>query len=488
MSNNSSLRNSLLGAAMAAALLGAGGVVGYSFAAGIAAPPLEVRNGTYQPGFARLVSTVKAAVVSISSVQAVRAPTLSNDPYFGDFLQQFFGPNWQQMLRQSQQPTHALGSGFIVDPAGYVVTNNHVIDDATDIQITLQDGSSHHARVVGRDAKTDIALLKIDALRPLPYVSFGDSDRAQVGDWVVAMGNPYGLGGSVSAGVISGEHRRINAGPYDRFLQVDAPINPGNSGGPLFDQAGHVIGIDTAIYTPSGGSVGIGFAIPSNVARDVVAQLRAHGRVARGWLGVQMQELTPSLAQAEGLPDDKGVLVDVVTPHSPAAHAGIKQGDVITRFDDKPIESPGDLAFAVADVPAGKTVTTTVLRNGERQNLRVTIGSEKSEKLASAGQTTPEGGHVGLALAPYTAQPGETESQNGGAVVENVAPGSRAEDSGLEADDVILRVGHRDVHSPSDVVSDIRQAEAAHKPAVPILIARNGTTQYLALHLSGEAG
>ena len=478
----------MMAGALSVALIGIGSAVGYSFAQGLApSAPLEVRNAAWQPGFARLVSTVKSAVVSISTEQAVKSPLLHTDPYYDDFLQQFFGQNWQQMLRQSQQPTHALGSGFIVDPAGYVVTNNHVIDDATDIEVTLTDGSRHRAHVVGRDAKTDIALLKINSGHELPYVSFGNSDQTQVGDWVVAMGNPYGLGGSVSAGVVSGERRDINTGPYDSFLQVDAPINPGNSGGPLFDQSGHVIGIDTAIYTPSGGSVGIGFAIPSNVARGIVAQLREHGHVARGWLGIQMQELTPSLAKAEGLSAENGVLVDLVSRGSPADHAGVEQGDVITRFDGKAIDAPRDLALAVANTASGQTVPLTVWRQGHERELRVTIGADTTRKLASAVPVEQRGA-IGIVLAPLTQEQRAEQNLSGGAVVESVVPGGRADQSGLEPGDVIIRVGSNAVHSPGDVISDIREAESAHESGLPLLIDRDGIAQYLALNLNRGTG
>ena len=296
----------------------------------------------------------------------------------------------------------ALGSGFIIDPAGYIVTNNHVVDGAHDVSVTLTDGNKYKAKVVGRDTKTDLALLKIDAGHALPYVAFGDSDNEHEGDWVIAVGNPYGLGGTVTAGIVSAHGRNINAGPYDDFLQIDAPINPGNSGGPLFNQSGQVVGIDTAIYSPSGGSVGIGFAIPSNVAKNIVAQLRDHGKVARGWLGVQMQPLTPTLAKAVGLPNDQGVVVDAVIEDSPAAHASLQQGDVITAFNGKPIKDARDLAMAVADTPerqdrqphgvAGQSFPLGECHRSARR---------KTTRVASAGRCR-RGKPVGMALEPLT--------------------------------------------------------------------------------------
>jgi serine protease Do len=339
-------------------------------------PPLSVPFSGKQLGFGPLVKTVKPAVVNIATTQRVKTQQPEQDSAEEDMLRQFFGQAPER--QQSQRAVHALGSGFLIDPHGYIVTNNHVIDGATDIQVTLTDGSVHPARIVGRDVKTDLALLKIAASRALPYVAFGDSDKEDVGDWVIAVGNPFGLGGSVSAGIVSARNRDINEGPYDDFLQIDAPINPGNSGGPLFDQSGHVIGIDTAIYSPSGGSVGIGFAIPSNVAKRVVAELRDHGHVARGWLGVQVQAVTPALADAAGMDRAEGLLVDVVTPDSPAARAGLERGDVILAFNGTPIATARDLSFAVAAMPADRTVGMTVWRDGQKQDLDATIGTARS--------------------------------------------------------------------------------------------------------------
>ena len=336
-----------IAALLLGASLGAGGVVLALGEPTLAAPaPLSVSPVTAQPGFAPLVSKVKAAVVQISTISTVNDGQGNEDTEyqnrqfqqlpdmpgpFGDMLRQYFGRqgNGQGMTGPAQ---HALGSGFIVDPAGYIVTNNHVVDGAHEVSVTLTDGNKYKAKVIGRDAKTDLALLKIEAGHSLPYVAFGNSDNEQEGDWVIAVGNPYGLGGTVTAGIVSAHGRNINSGPYDHFMQIDAPINPGNSGGPLFNQTGQVVGIDTAIFSPSGG-VGIGFAIPSNVAKKIVAQLRDHGKVNRGWLGVAMQPLSPALAKAVGLPNRDGVFNHTVTDGSPAAVAGLHQGDVITEFD-----------------------------------------------------------------------------------------------------------------------------------------------------------
>jgi len=495
MTNDSNGRKHrrILAAVLGTTLLCGGVAIGFSASGAMSPPPISVPQPPKLPSFANLVAAVKPAVVNISTTQEVKSSKfqLPEDSPLGDMLQQFLGPDWQkQFQQQNQQPEHALGSGFIIDPSGYIVTNNHVIDDASDIQVTLSDGTTVAAHVVGRDSKTDVALLKIPAPHPLPYLAFGDSRKAHVGDWVIAVGNPFGLGGTVTAGIISGDNRDINAGPYDDFLQIDAPINPGNSGGPLFDESGQVIGMDTAIFSPSGGSVGIGFAIPSDVIRNVVDQLREHGKVARGWLGVQMQEITPALAKAIGLSNAKGVLVDIVTKDSPAARAGLKQGDVITGFNGAPVTDTRDLAFAVAQTPAGKSVPVQVLREGQQQTLNVTIGSEHGQqRLASIGGTEQHGGHVGLELAPLTsARRQELGLDTGGVVVANVTPGSPADQSGLQSGDIILGIGGRPVSSPEDASSRIHAAENSNRSALPLLVMRDGTTAYIALELKGGTG
>jgi serine protease Do len=395
----------------------------------------------------------------------------------------------QQHQKQRSTPEHALGSGFIVDPAGYIVTNNHVIDGATKIEVTLDDGSTLPAKLVGRDQKTDLALLKIDAGKTLPYVSFGNSDNAQVGDWVIAVGDPFGLGGTVTAGIISAHNRDIHEGPYDSFLQIDAPINPGNSGGPLFNQSGQVIGIDSAIYSPSGGSVGIGFAIPSNLASNIVAQLKDHGSIERGWLGVEMQPMTEALAKAVGRPNDDGVLVNNVQKDSPAAHGNVKQGDVITAYNGTPIKTTRDLAVDVADTKAGDTAKLTIWRNGQEQTLDVTIAKPSTEQHAdnSSGKAQPEKASVGMALESLTDDAKQQlglDASASGVVVAKVEPGSKADQSGLQPGDVIVRVGSDAVSSPAEVASKVHEAESASKQGLPLLVERDGQTYYLALELA----
>jgi serine protease Do len=487
--------------ALAAALLvttalaaGAGAFLATSSGLTAYAAPLSVTPTNLQPGFSQLVSKVKPAVVQIAVIsighesagadqddsdggaQQQQMPNLP--PGMEQFFRQFGGQGgeggMQFRQQQPQQEEHAQGSGFIIDPTGYIVTNNHVVDGATSVSVTLTDGSKYKAKVIGRDAKTDLALVKIDAGHALPYVAFGDSDTAHEGDWVIAVGNPYGLGGTVTAGIISAHGRDIHSGPYDDFLQIDAPINPGNSGGPLFNQTGQVLGIDSAIYSPNGGSVGIGFAIPANVAKTVIAQLRDHGQVARGWLGVSMQPLTPALAKAAGLPNANGVMVDSVVDNSPAAHASVQQGDVITGFNGKPVTDARDLAMDVAGVQSGTKADMTVWRSGASHTLAVTIGDEqKQTKVASAAPASlPH--PVGMSLA----------ADENGVLVNSVTPGSHADESGLQAGDIIQRVGGAKVTSPDQVVGAIRDAEQQDRQALSLLVMRDGQASYLGLQLA----
>jgi serine protease Do len=486
----------LVAALLAGTMLAGGGLAwSEAGAATDAAPPRGLAPVSNQAGFADLVAKVRPAVVNIAVTERAQqatdetAPAQQPLPFppdspFGQMFQQFNQQRQQQ--QQNAAPRHALGSGFIIDPSGYIVTNNHVVDGASKVTVTLENGQAFPAKVIGRDAKTDLALIKVDAGKPLPYVAFGNSDKERVGDWVVAVGNPFGLGGTVTAGIVSAHDRNLDNGPYDDYLQIDAPINPGNSGGPLFNQSGQVIGIDTAIYSPSGGSVGIGFAIPSNLAKDVVAQLRQHGKVERGWLGVEMQPLTPALAKAIGRPDAEGVIVDQVVAHSPAAAAKLQQGDVITAYDGKPIKNARDLALAVADTAHGSAAKLTIWRNGQQHVVDVAIGRQPGPQVASSNEA-PDGTPVGMALAPLT--PKERGDLGlaptvSGVVVAQVMPGSHAADSGIQPGDIIERVGDAAVATPAEAASALHKAEHAKKTAVPLLVMRNGATYFLALQLA----
>lgn len=438
------------------------------------------------PGFSQLVERVKPAVVNIATVEKMdpqaqqrRMPNFPPGSPFEEFFREFFD-------QQRRGPRQALGSGFLIDADGHIVTNNHVIEGAGKIEVTLSDGTSYPATVKGRDPKTDLALIKIDAGKPLPHVVFGDSEKAKIGDWVIAVGNPFGLGGSVSAGILSARGREINAGPYDDFLQIDAPINPGNSGGPVFDTSGQVIGVATAIYSPSGGNIGIGFAVPSALATDIIAQLKKTGKVERGWLGVQMQPMTETLAKAVGRKDEAGVIVSVVEPDSPAAKAGLQQGDIILGFDGRAIEKPRDLAIAVANAEAGQKAALRIWREGRERTLNVTIGSQPGEQSAAAGEEAGDD-KVGLALAPLTPQLRSQLGVDGGingVVVAQVAPDSKAQESGVQQGDVIVRVGGEVVSTPNQVAEKIRTARQAKKEAVTLLVMRDGTPYYLALPLA----
>lgn len=493
-------RGGMFAAALLASTVIAGGGLAWAeagptdAATAPATAPLGLPPVANQAGFADLVAKVRPAVVNIATVEGAdqtageaqpnfqqEMPNFPPGSPFGEMFRHFFDGQGQMHMG----PAHALGSGFIIDPAGYIVTNNHVVDHAHQIKVTLTDGQSYPAKVVGRDPKTDVALLKIDAGKPVPYVAFGDSSNERIGDWVVAVGNPFGLGGTVTAGIVSGHDRDLNSGPYDDFLQIDAPINPGNSGGPVFNQSGQVIGIDTAIYSPNGGSVGIGFAIPSSVATKVVAQLREHGKVERGWLGVAMQPLTPALASAIGHPGTLGVLINKVEPNSPASSADLRQGDVITAFNGQAIKDPRDLAMAVANAPAGSSVKLTILRDGKESSVEASIGQLPVQQASSQTEGS-DSAPVGMALTSLTQ---DAQQQLGlgssvkGAVVAQVTPGSKADESGVQSGDVIVRVGNQAVTSPADVVAKIHAAEHDKKEAVPLLVMRDGTTYYLALQL-----
>lgn len=481
-------RTPMIVAALVTTTILAGGSLAWSSESAAPAPaPLALPIVANQVGFADLVAKVKPAVVTIATTEKAQQTSAQQMPSFppGSPFAELF-PHGFGDQGESAGSRHALGSGFIIDPAGYIVTNNHVVDGANRIMVTLNDGNTYPATVKGRDAKTDLALLKIDAGKSLPYVAFGPSNKERVGDWVIAVGNPFGLGGSVTAGIVSANGRNINDGPYDDFLQIDAPINPGNSGGPLFNQSGQVIGVDTAIYSPNGGSVGVGFAIPSDLAIKVIAQLREHGVVERGWLGVQMQSITPPLAKAIGRPNPDGALVDQVDADSPAAHAKLQQGDVITAVDGKEVKTPRDLAMIVADAHAGSAEKFTVWRNGHEESLTVTIGTQSKEKTA-ANDEKSDGAPVGMELSTLSpdqrAQLG-LDSSTKGVVVAQVTPDSRAAESGVHAGDVIVKVGNEEVTTPAEAATKIHAAEREKKEALPLLVMRDGTTYYLALQLA----
>jgi len=460
---------------------------------------------------APLVKKVSPAVVNISVSRRADAAVTSEEPElapspgfpnspFDQFLRRFFeqqGPGGQRRLFPqgpgSATQGIALGSGFIIDPSGYVVTNSHVVGDAGKVEVTLQDNSKYTAKIVGRDPKTDIAVLKIESNEPLPYVTFGDSSAAQVGDWVMAVGNPFGLGGTVTTGIISARGRDIHSGPFDDFLQIDAPINRGNSGGPTFNLEGDVIGVNTAIYSPNGGSVGIGFAVPSNVAKAVATQLKEHGKISRGWLGVQIQEVTPAIAASLGLHGEQGALVSVVTPESPGARAGLKQGDVIQSFNGENVVHLRDLPRLVAAAAPDSHAAMTVWRNGQTLQLQATVGElADNDRVAAADveQSAPAEA-LGMHFSPLTSEL-RRDLHLGkdvhGVVVERVDSGSPADDVGLSGGDVLVAVNQQPVNTPQEAAARLKEIAASPRKSALLLLNRHGVTQYVGVSLGDYRG
>ena len=443
--------------------------------------------------FADLVERVSPAVVTITS----ETTTSENDAEdqipapFRDLFNQF----GQRGPQQPQAPHKALsaGSGFIIDKAGFVVTNNHVVDASKKITVKLPDGRSFTAKLVGTDPVTDVALLKIASDKPLPTVEFGDDKRLRVGDWVVAVGNPFGLSNSVTAGIVSslGRNNIDSSQQYTNFIQIDAPINRGNSGGPTFDLHGQVIGMNSMIFSPSGGSVGIGFAIPATLIHDVIAQLKAHGKVSRGYLGVNIQTVTPEVAAALGIKDSKGAIVADVVAGGPAARAGFEQGDVVTAIDGVAVEDSTDLTRKVAAVPAGQTATFSVHRAGKAIQVKATIGSRPDEKLAAnlpagGGAGASSANAAGLALSSLTPESKKAynvgENVSAGAVITKVDPDSDAADKGLQPGDVVLKVGSKVVKSPADFQTGVAEAKKGGRSSVLLLVQRNqGGTAFVAI-------
>lgn len=435
--------------------------------------------------FADLAEELSPSVVNISTAQNVER---GEDGSPLDELLRELNPRGERAPRQVQ----SLGSGFVISPDGTIVTNNHVIEDADEITVNFPDGLSLQARVIGTDPQTDIAVLKVEHDEPLPNVSFGDSDASRVGDWVLAIGNPLGFAGSVSAGIISARNRDINAGRYDDFIQTDAAINRGNSGGPLFNMDGEVIGVNTAIVSPTGGSIGIGFSVPSNLAKKVVAQLNDFGVTRRGWLGVRIQTVDDNLAEALEMERAMGALVAEVTPGGPAEAAKIEAGDVITKFDGQTVETMRDLPRIVAETEVGKTARVTVFRKGKTQTLMVEIGlldegngaAAPTEEAPEDAPETKELTSFGLTLGMLT-EAGRTEFGIGpdvvGVLVTDVASLSKAEEGGMTAGDVIVEVGQEPVLTPADVEARVDEAAQAGRSRVLFLVHSGGDLRFVPL-------
>lgn len=451
--------------------------------------------------FSQVAGEKLPAVVNVSTKQTVKPeqqiPDLPQMPP-GSPLERFFQDFLGQVPNARPRELTALGSGFIISPDGYVVTNNHVIENATEITVILQDDTELKAELVGHDPLTDVALLKVSADHPLPAMEWGDSNSLKVGDWVLAIGNPFGLGGTVTAGIISAEARDIHSGPYDDFLQTDAAINRGNSGGPLLSTDGRVVGINTAIFSPTGGNIGIGFAIPASTAKPIVDDLRRNGSVQRGWLGVQLQPISPQIASAMNLPDQKGALVADVQPKGPAAEAGIEPGDVIVDFNGAAVDSGRTLARKVAMTDPGTKAEVTLLRDGARKTETVELGSYPTKEAnlspgaaPPSGSADSQGPRLGLSLAPVTPSARRQlglGADTDGAIVAGVTPGSTAAEQGFRVGDVILKVGQQDVSGPGDVISAIQGARQDNKKSVLVQIEREHSRLFIGLPLQAKQG
>jgi len=471
------------------------------FLAAILALALTAASATAQaktmPGsFADLADRLLPAVVNVSTTQTVQGrsgpelPQLPPGSPFEEFFREFFDRN----MPQQQRKATSLGSGFIIDPAGYVVTNFHVIQDAEEITVILQDDTRLPAEVVGHDPKTDIAVLKVKSERPLPALTFGDSDALRVGDWVLAIGNPFGLGGTVTAGIISARGRDINTGPYDDFLQTDASINRGNSGGPMFNLDGEVVGINTAIFSPSGGSIGIGFAIPSAMAVPVVRQLIETGAVKRGWLGVHIQTVTEEIAETLGLDEAKGALVASVIKDGPAEAANIRAGDVILEFAGKDVTLMRRLPRIVAETPVGSTVDVLLWRDNRRMSVKVTIGELEAGEAQMAARG--EGGSgtgtehkiapLGLTVAALDdalRQRFDLPADAKGVVVVAVDDAGPAAEKGIRPGDLVVEVSQEDATSPKQVAELVEAARKAGRRSVLLLIEGQGRLRFEALRI-----
>jgi serine protease Do len=449
-------------------------------------------EGVQPVSFADVVDKVRPAVVSVRVKESPRADVSADGdedtPFFefpeGSPMEKFFkqfrqGPRGP--MQRSPRPAMSMGSGFFVSDDGYVVTNNHVVNKGETMTVILDDGTEYSAKVIGTDDKTDLALLKVDgADRKFTYVKFA-SGESRVGDWVVAVGNPFGLGGTVTAGIVSARGREIGAGPYDDFLQIDAAVNRGNSGGPAFNLNGEVIGVNTAIFSPSGGNVGIAFAIPASTAERIIGNLKDHGSVVRGWLGVQIQNITQDIAESLGLKEAKGALISEPQESGPGLKAGLRSGDAITAIDGKEVLSPRDLATRIAGMAPGTKVKVTYWRDGKSNDLDVTLGTlpatDKQASLDEGGSVEPAKptslDDFGLAIGP--------SDDNSGIVVTSVDPNGQAAEKGLQTGDVILAVGDSHVSAPNDLEQKMADAKASGRKSVLLRVKSGEQTRYVAL-------
>ncbi|MGY5810497.1 DegQ family serine endoprotease [Rhizobium sp. LEGMi198b] len=495
------LRKHRAAAIVGAAIIVGAGALPFAFSTPAAVAATAEPGGIIAPGgsFAPIVDADKPAVVTVTTTMKVTDTSAdAGDSPMDEQFRQFF-ENQGIPFPQQEAPQHrpaqramALGSGFLISPDGVIVTNNHVIQNATDIKVTLDDGTELPAKLLGADAKSDLAVLKIKAPKPLATVAWGDSDKLKLGDQILAIGNPFGIGTTVTAGIVSARGRDLHSGPYDDFIQIDAPINHGNSGGPLVDRDGNVVGINTAIYSPNGGSVGVGFAIPSDQAKAIVAKLEKNGSIDHGYLGVAIQPVTADVADAVGLSQAQGALVASVNDGTPAARAGIKTGDIVTAVGSETVKSPKDLSRLVADLSPGDKRSLTVWRDGKSMDVNVTLGGNDDSKQAANdsgdGKVQPSNQpSIGVGLANLT--PDLREQLNlphgvEGAVVASVNPDKSAAAAGIQAGDIIVSVNDQPVHSAHDAQNAVAQAGKAGRKSVLLLIERGGDKTFVAVPFS----
>ncbi len=496
------LLGTFLAGATGATLLDRGGVAPAQ-AQNLSAQVPDNIQAEYAPGFSGIVEKVSPAVVSIQ-VRSRARRQLSNfnnfngtpfERFFEEFGERFGAEpngrdNDQNRRRGGRNFSMGQGSGFIISTDGYIVTNGHVVSNAEEVTVSLTNGERLTAEVIGVDDKTDLALVKVDADEDLPFVTFAENET-KVGDWVVAVGNPFGLGGTVTAGIVSARGREIGAGPYDDFIQIDASINRGNSGGPTFNLSGNVVGVNTAIYSPSGGSVGIGFAIPTSIAQDVIEDLKDDGNVTRGWLGVQIQSINEPLAESLGLETTVGTLVTDPQDDSPAAKAGIRAGDAILAVDGEAVESPRDLARTISNRSPGEVVTLDVWRNGRDRQIDVTLGRlpddagdnrERNQPRNERNRDNAE--QLGMTLAPA----GDVGLDVDGLAVVEIDPNGQAAASGIRVGDVILQAGGVDVTSPDDLEDGVTAADRDGRQNVLLKLQTGDNTRFVAVPMDGNAG
>jgi serine protease Do len=451
----------------------------------------RIANGAAPPDFADLAENLSPTVVNVYTTQKVEVSSSPHQFFFPDQqeipepFKRFFGmPNMPEQAPKREMERTSLGSGVIVSADGYILTNNHVVEDADEISVTLYTFEEYKATIIGRDPKSDLALIKIEPKADLPFVKFGDSDKLRVGEWVLAIGNPFGLQKTVTAGIVSAKGRAINNESYGNFIQTDASINPGNSGGPLFNLQGEMVGVNTAIFSRSGGNIGIGFAIPVNMAKNVLVQLKEHGKVTRGWLGVMIQQVTPDLAENFGLERPIGALIGQVVPGSPAEKAGLKPGDVIIAYNGKEVSQMSMLPAMVANTDVGEKANLVLIRDGKKQNVTVEIGKMEEEEPLVAGAETGTSKKLGMAVQELTPKIAESLGieETGGVIVTDINPGSAAAEAGILRGDIILEINREKVENIAQYKKIMKAAQ--EKKSMLLLVKRDQHTRFVVIDLN----